>query len=638
MEKSQENSKNLSYANIYTQWFTFDNKKYLRVFAAQHRAEFLKMYNYAYLTKEDTDDTNYENDIQVFIIAGDLINILIDDIDKYMSLFTPDQKQLAKGIWEIGSQSTFQDNLLAFIEKRIEYYKNDYNEKLAWHEHIKNMKQLNITKNDSIRYEDKTIYFDDCETDNSGNYLIAAGTMIRFFEVIYMILNVYYKDFEKEVANNNTTSTIDEDESPFIFKNDHILSKDSHVEISGKLIQDLYIAFFENKVKKPTHFSTFQDIIYNCIKEYIVNTNDNLDGEYTSNTDYALLDDVYGDFKETVVFNGDYRSGYTPIVPMVGNLKKKRLDLRDDDESLFIGTKNKNNNFNDYSKITCNTIPTDNCKQQIKSIFGYNVNVLGYSLSSMASDEIIIDTEKKIINVPIQQDTYETYKKIAHVFSSANINDLLVSDKITLDEILNSIKPKHITQYLLLNQFTQRLKFSSEPLHDYLNEYKCLYTTSEINDESLKLLDTLCTVLQEVNTSAHIAEIIQTILTASVHNKVILTETPTKRHLSCDFCKVGLVKQKSLIHHFVHIYRDKHPKFENTWTSSAGLCANILKYLENINKVQSFPINKNQISIHLEEAGIAKKRTGEGNKFESTEPQPDDITFIVNDVVAKIKK
>ena len=54
--------------------------------------------------------------------------------------------------------------------------------------------------------------------------------------------------------------------------------------------------------------------------------------------------------------------------------------------------------------------------------------------------------------------------------------------------------------------------------------------------------------------------------------------------------------------------------------------------------MQSFPINKNQISIHLEEAGITKKRSSEGNKFESTEPQPDDITFIIHDVVTKIKK
>ena len=94
----------------------------------------------------------------------------------------------------------------------------------------------------------------------------------------------------------------------------------------------------------------------------------------------------------------------------------------------------------------------------------------------------------------------------------------------------------------------------------------------------------------------------------------------------CDFCTSHAVNQKSLITHFVHRYGEACPSFDKGSTSAAALIARVHEFLSGVHKNSpTFTINRNLISMTLEDCHVSKRRVASGVKFACSEP---DATFV----------
>ena len=94
----------------------------------------------------------------------------------------------------------------------------------------------------------------------------------------------------------------------------------------------------------------------------------------------------------------------------------------------------------------------------------------------------------------------------------------------------------------------------------------------------------------------------------------------------CEFCASREVNQKSLITHFVHRYGEAFPSFDKGSTMAAALIARVHEFLVGVHKTTpTFTINRNLISMTLEECHVSKRRVASGVKFACSEP---DATFV----------
>jgi hypothetical protein len=596
------------YSNIYLHWFSHQSKKYLRVVRAHHRKEFLDAFKKAYATTESGDEKDIQDDqdVQIFIMAGDLLNVILIDIDKYFNLFAS-QKEIAKGIWEIKHPLTSKEALLPFIEQRIENYINEYNDQLVWKDHLINMKKDNIQKDSILTYKDDVISFESCDIDNNGNYFIIGGGVIQFLEIIYMISynnNLSTKDItDIDIQLNDSTNEI-----PIIIENDRILCTSKDFQCTLSIIRYILEKFGFFK-KEHTIYEAICDMRY-YLNEYFDVDIDDLESPYTPSINYTLLtnfQDSLTDFEETLFPPSSSQS------------------LKND---IITG-------YSEYNPY--NSINIDDLKVRIMKEYGYTVQT-----TIEKAEYIQIFKKTQLITIPVTLDIFPTYIKILKALK-CDLTDL--KDICTLDEVFEILKTttnSNNEQYLLLNRLTNTIAFTNCSYHESLFEYTGIIETKDISEKTLLLLKDICNVLQDTSNRQDNSENICNILQSMIDNikKISITNKDVQsnsiKHSSCDFCIVGLVKQKSLIQHFVHRNREKNPQWQDTWSSSSGLCGNILKYLENVKTFRSFPINKNQISIHLEECGMNKKRTANGIKFECNEQNDEDINNIAKEVISKL--
>lgn len=612
-----------SYSNIYLHWFSYENKNYLRVLTAHHRKEFLEVFEKAYnickdnITKDENIDTEnvealdvieIKPDIQTFIMAGDLLSIILIDIDKYFSLFAP-QKEIAKGIWEINHPLTSKENLLPFIEKRIEKYMNEYNDLLTWKEHIVNMKKDNIHKDTILTYNDNIISFEQCDIDNNGKYFITGGSIIQFLEIIYIIaFNINSSTIDKIESNN---------ENPLIIDNDRILCSTSKLQFTEPIIRYVFEKFGFLKNAGTTY-----DEVINDMKTHLKDFFD---------IDTICTTDLQTPFNSTI--------NYAYITDLQDN---STFSKTDDTKDIIC--------YSDYNPN--NPIDTDLIKMRILKDFGYTVQLSNNTMFNYLTENkdnqltfyesVQIFKKTLMITVPIMMDVYSTYIKLLEVLK-CDLTDF--KEVCTLEEVLTTFKNlenSNNAQVLLLNKLTNTIAFTHIGYHSILTEYIFLAEIKGVSEKTLILLKDLYHVLQNTSKNGENTDNICIVLQSIIDNIKTVTSINNDHAFSslnndsCDFCKVGLVKQKSLIQHFVHRHRENNSKWQDIWSPSAGLCANILKYLENVKTFRSFPINKNQISIHLEECGMSKKRTANCIKFECSEQTDDDINIITKEVISKL--
>ena len=176
-------------------------------------------------------------------------------------------------------------------------------------------------------------------------------------------------------------------------------------------------------------------------------------------------------------------------------------------------------------------------------------------------------------------------------------------------------------------------KFTEKDLHVVQHALDLMYSVQNRATTGVSGADTFIDERSQIVQS--VFRIALKELTRPAPTPVPKTETyaPSSPLLVCDLCACGTVSQKTLITHFVHRYLEAFPNcFDQGPTMAATLIGRVHEFLLGVHKKHpKFAINRNLISMTLEECRVSKRRMASGVKFACSEPDAAFVASLVNE-------
>jgi hypothetical protein len=634
--------------HIYCQYFTYQNDIYVRFLTTSHSDKFLKVFDTQY---KDVDYT-----LHCFPVCGHLYNDLLVDLKGYIQLFVKNMKYISNGLWKMSDNleiniDTLVTQLKNFIDTRIVSYNEDIR--------ISNLftqiseSDIKILPQVIINNKDKPLYLDisSCEVSEINDelkYILTTNVIIYILQFTY---SNYMNGFLNDKECKNKESSKQKYQDIFTLHDTYITTEISIIELSTFTLIELInkinsLTLFPKKmiadvVKTPNSFDKISPISYNDenkITNYLSKINplflnnstvmpSNYDNLYASiDSDDDLQNNILHSCRNWPATSG---TNISDEVKTTSGLANRLLGNRAYGTSMLFNADN--GLIRDLISERNNDIVNKNYNNKITLVTDINGNptLLTDDIKSQISLPIP-DTSRELNNMYFDKAAKELDNPIDVRKMLNEINIFCQNQHIDISTSKNIEQPKGI---LVNNVITKTSDIYSG--HEMISSIKLLseYTIiSEIDNkymENIGLINTVKTVYDLATSMPDFKDLVMNILKISC---VAKPSTP------CEFCDSKIIRQKSLIQHFIHRHKELlkengENEEETVPVQSSLLTSEILKYLEAIRKKHPFIINKNNISTHIEECKIIKKRTCNGMCFQYNASINDWTDEIIDDVL-----
>ena len=624
--------------HIYSQYFIYQNDIYVRFITTSHSDKFLKVFDTQY---KDVDYT-----LHCFPVCGHLYNDLLVDLKGYIQLFVKNMKYISNGLWKMSDNleiniDTIVTQLKNFIDTRIESYNEDIR--------ISNLftqiseSDIKILPQIIINNKDKPLYLDisSCEVyeiNGELKYILTTNVIIYILQFTY---SNYMNGFLNDKECKNKESSKQKYQDIFTLHDTYLTTEISIIELSTFTLIELInkinsLTLFPKKiiadvVKTPNSFDRISSISYND-ENKITNYLSKINPLFLNNS--TVMPSNYYNIYASNDSDADLQNNLTNIsdeVKTTNGLANRLLGNRAYGASVsFIAD---NGLIRDLISERNNDIVNKNYNNKITILTDINGN------PSLITDDI-----KTKISLPIP----DTSRELNNMYFDKVAKERPgIDDPIDVKKLLNEIKidfnknkSKDVEQpkgILVNNIITKTSDIYSG--HEMISSIKLLseYTIiSEIDNkymENIGLINTIKTIYDLSTSMPYFKDLVMNILKISC-----VADEITKPSAPCEFCDSKIIRQKSLIQHFIHRHKELlkengENEEETVQVQSSLLTSEILKYLEAIRKKHPFIINKNNISAHIEECKISKKRTCNGMCFQYNASINDWTDEIIDDVL-----
>ena len=497
--------------------------------------------------------------LQCFPLCGHLYASLLVDLQCYIPLFIKNMTYIANGLWKQADNielniNTIASQIKSFIDTRIEKYNDEIK--------VSNLyTQINDTDinlfPDELIDKSKPIFLDisTCEiyeSTDDSHYILTANVIIYILQFAY---NNYMDGLLHVPDTPDTSDTSDTPDTP-----DTSDTSDTYIDIFT--LHDTYMT------TKETRLHLRVEMIIELINKIISLTQFN--GNISTNNALEKLSPLKRENEHKI---SSYMTKINPlfvrdrVAPSNYYNLYASIDFEHAVNNIIHPPPISSRKNNDINKIQVN-LPTT-----------YNSSILTdiYDNLVFSKDEIILNNTQTPTNMEV-------------------LKGILVNNIITkTSDIYHDSKV--IASINLMSEFNVVTEIDNK----YIDNIGLMNTLKNMYDLSTSIPDIKDLFMRILNITPPQVE-------------------TSKRSHPCELCDSKVIRQKSLIQHFIHrhkeLLKDNSQSEEVTGIQSSVLTSEVLKYLEAIRKKHSFIINKNNISTHIEECNIVKKRTCNGMCFQ----------------------
>lgn len=560
--------------HLYLHYFEYKSDVYVRVNSAPNYTDYMKVFHTQYVSTSQSDDATADatdnNNIQCFPVSGHLYHMIVDDLQKYMQLFIQNMKQVTKGLWKSISDASVADieaiskQINTFVDMRINTYAKETTT-ITLYTMIRDLTELpkvNIIATNTNAYIDVS----QCEQNDECEYILTCDNVVYILHVMYQMI-LY------------GTVLPGDDEDIFRVHNTYVTTSSAQIQITLRSLNQLISQILIQNGASVASLSTCSGLLFSNTNIGKVNP---LFARQTGGIKAANeFDVIYPDTNATA-------DASLNLLPSIESFAGSFAPISSF-ESLDRAT---SESFDHYNKmLTTHTMTkVQSIKNQENMWQKMRGDAYNKYISSDASDTT--DTNDKTVT-PTAMLYYNT---ITHKSDVAIANDMKTTIAMFTEIVI--VAPS------IPAQDPNMLSFAKQ-----------LFDMAKTNPE---MRDIFMEVLNAASSGCSSGSGVK----ANTFDAAYGSGVPTKiaADCECELCYDGTIKQKSLIQHYIHRQKELASSSGETCDKyqipSSVLSSEILKYLEAIRQKHSFIINKNNISIHLEECNISKKRTCSGMCFQ----------------------